>query len=70
MTTTDLDTIRRNADKAHAKLTDYRAGIEPSLLYQAIYLTEAEARLGRLAPDVRKQLGQVRKMIREACGIR
>lgn len=58
----------RNAVHILGTLTDY-APNRPSLLYKAIYLTECEREMN-LAPEVKSQLGEIRREIRQACGIR
>lgn len=64
----ELDRVRMNANKLHGMLTDYTAGIEPSLLFQVIYLTECE-RVMPLAPWVKAKLEEMREEIATACGI-
>jgi hypothetical protein len=66
--TDELTRVRMQADKLHAMLTDYREGIEPSHLYQVLYLTECE-RVMTLAPWVKEKLAAMRDEIASACGI-
>ncbi len=64
----ELDIVRMNANKIFGAITDYTEGIEPSVLYQAIYLTEC-ARVMELAPWVQERLDAMRREISDACGI-
>jgi len=66
--TDEMERIRMNANKLHAMLTDYTEGIEPSTLYQVIYLTECE-RAMELRPWVKAKLNEMREEIATACGI-
>ena len=66
--TDELTRVRFNADRLFAHLTDYQHGIEPSLLYKTIYLTEF-ARAFDLDPAASADLNDMREAIATACGI-
>ena len=64
----DLDTIRRNADRVLAQLTDYKLDESPSVIAKAVYLHEASLRM-ELRPEVLAQLYDLRWEIAIAVGI-